>query len=346
MQRRPITGRRLSSLSSGGLHGSRNIVVVTGRADPGYYLTRTDLALTMSHSTVAWRDESDALARLEPVVALNTGVSAISWAPIIGGAVAATAVTLVLVILGSGFGLAWVSPTGDRGPTATGFALTAAVWLIVVQWLSAASGGYITGRLRTKWAGTHTHEVFFRDTAHGLLTWALSTLLVAALVALTSSALLGAGVRAAAQVSANAAQGAAQGAAGNGITTDARSYDIDMLFRSDQPNTQRASDGDARAEAGRILAQGVTGTVADTDRDYLAQMVAVRTGMQPADAHKRVDDVIAREKAAEAKAQEVAEAARKATARASVITGVSMLIGAFIACAAAALGGSLRDEHP
>jgi hypothetical protein len=297
----------------------------------------------MSHSSVAWRDESETFAALEPVVVADTAVSAISWGSIIGGAVAATAVTVVLVILGSGFGLAWVSPIGDRGPTATGFALTAAVWLIVVQWLSAALGGYITGRLRTRWAGTHIHEVFFRDTAHGFLTWALSSLLVIALVAMTSSALLGGGVRATAQVSASAARGAAPGA---GITTDARDYDIDTLFRSEQSDASQTADGDARAEAGRILAQGITGDVSDTDRDYLAQMIVVRTGLQPADARKRADDVIAREKATVAKAKEVAETARKATARASIITGVSMLIGAFIACAAAALGGSLRDEHP
>jgi hypothetical protein len=319
--------------------------MASGRADPGYYLARTDLALTMSQSSAAWPGESETFVRLESTVlespvALNTAVSAISWASIIAGAVAATAVTLVLVILGSGFGLAWVSPFSDRNPTATSFALVTAVWLIVVQWLSAGLGGYITGRLRARWIGTHIHEVFFRDTAHGFLTWALSTLVVLALVAATSSVLLGGGVRATAQVSGNAAQGAAQGAAGT------RGYDIDMLFRSDQQNTPPAATGDTRAEAGRILAQGMSGNVSDTDRDYLAQMVAARTGVQQADARKRVDDVIARENAAEAKAREVAEATRKAAARASVITGVSMLIGAFIACAAAALGGSLRDEHP
>ncbi|MCW3474886.1 hypothetical protein [Limobrevibacterium gyesilva] len=96
--------------------------------------------------------------------------SPLPWTAVIGGAVAAVAITLVLVTLGSGLGLAWVSPVRGDNPSAAGFTITAAAWLIVVQWVAAGLGGFITGRLRTKWVGTHTHEVFFRDTAHGLLT--------------------------------------------------------------------------------------------------------------------------------------------------------------------------------
>jgi uncharacterized membrane protein len=66
---------------------------------------------------------------------------------------------------------------------ATTFAVTSAIWLIVTQWLSSGVGGYVAGRLRTRWIGTHTHEVFFRDTAHGLITWAVATVLVAAVLA-------------------------------------------------------------------------------------------------------------------------------------------------------------------
>lgn len=44
-----------------------------------------------------------------------------------------------------------------------------------MQWLSAALGGYVTGRLRTRWVGLHTHQAFFRDTAHGFITWSLAT---------------------------------------------------------------------------------------------------------------------------------------------------------------------------
>ena len=106
--------------------------------------------------------------------------SAVSWAAIIGGALAASAITLLLVALGSGIGLSSVSPWTALNPSARTFTLLAAVWLIIVQWLSSALGGYLAGRLRTKWSGLHTDEAFFRDTVHGFLAWALASVLVAA----------------------------------------------------------------------------------------------------------------------------------------------------------------------
>ena len=116
----------------------------------------------------------------------------------------------------------------------------------------------------------------------------------------------------------------------------------DSLFRSDHPNAN-AIDQDVRAEANRILAIGIRSGVPTGDQAYLAQLVAARTGLSQADAEKRVDEVIAKAKAD-------ADAARKAGAYLSIFTAVSMLIGAFIAAAAAALGGRHRDEdwrvHP
>jgi hypothetical protein len=105
--------------------------------------------------------------------------SAVSWGAVIGGAVAAGAITLLLVTLGSGIGLSSVSPWSSANPSATTFTLLAAVWLIIVQWLSSAAGGYLAGRLRTKWTGLHSDEVFFRDKAQGFLVWALASVLVA-----------------------------------------------------------------------------------------------------------------------------------------------------------------------
>src|ERR1700748_259312 len=112
----------------------------------------------------------------------GSGISAVSWAAIIGGGVGAVAITLLLVALGSGIGLSSVSPWSSANPNATTFTLLAAVWLIIVQWVSSATGGYLAGRLRTKWTGLHTDEVFFRDTAHGFLAWALASVLIAAIV--------------------------------------------------------------------------------------------------------------------------------------------------------------------
>jgi hypothetical protein len=122
-----------------------------------------------------------------PERSVESSAAAVEWAAIIGGAVAAVGISIILFTLGAGFGLSNVSPWSFANPTPTEFAIGAGIWLIVMQWLSSALGGYLTGRLRTKWVGIRTDEVFFRDTAHGFLAWALATLIVAALIALGST---------------------------------------------------------------------------------------------------------------------------------------------------------------
>jgi hypothetical protein len=276
----------------------------------------------------------------------ESAVSAVSWAAVFGGAVVALSITLVLIALASGLGLASLSPWSGRNPSATTFTVTTAIGLIVVQWISSGLGGYITGRLRTKWVGVHTHEVFFRDTANGFLTWALATVVGTILLASAASSVVGGTVNAAATVASGAAAGAGQAAVQSGNSGSVVSgYDVDSLFRSDTPASDANSPA-AASEASRILAAGMrTGDIPPADRTYLAKLVAARTGISQADAEKRVDDVITRVKAAEAKARQAADTARKAASAFSIATALSMLIGAFIACAAAAYGGSLRDEY-
>jgi hypothetical protein len=166
--------------------------------------------------------------------------SAVSWPAIFAGTFAAVALSIVLTSLGAGLGLTTISAWPNSGASATAFTISAGIGLIVVQWLSSALGGFITGRLRTKWTGIHTHEVFFRDTAHGFLSWALAT---------------------------------------------------------------------------------IVGTV----------LLAA--------------DTIAATKEAELKARQAADAARKATATFAIFSALSLTIGAFIASAAAAYGGNVRDEY-
>ena len=268
-------------------------------------------------------------------------VSAASWPAIFVGAVTAIATSLVLVALGTGFGLASVSPWPHSGASATTFKVVTAIWLIVVQWLSAALGGYITGRLRTKWVNTHSDEVFFRDTAHGFVTWALATVVGVAVLASVVGTVSEKGVEAVAGVTSSAAKGAA-----TSLSDSVTSYDVDRLLRSSDGG-KNGSEADQKAEVIRILAQGIsTGEVSADDRDYLTRLVAARAGISDTDARKRVDNVIAAEKQAELRARQAADEARKAGATTSIFMGLSMLIGAFIASAAAALGGRLRDLHP
>ncbi len=273
---------------------------------------------------------------------LESAFSAIRWSAIVGGAFAAAAISLLLVTLGSGIGLSSVSPWADNTASATAFTVGAAVWLIVVQWLSSALGGYLTGRLRTKWADMESDEVLFRDTAHGFLSWAAATVVVAMLVTSAVST-VGSGVaRTGADVASAAVAGGSQGLAQSGA--DPTAYFVDTLFRSDRP-APNASDQDVKAEVGRILVASVRdGSLRDEDRSYLTQLVSARTGIPPEEATRRVNAMMEQAQAAETKAREAADQARKATARASFFLFFSMLIGAFIASAAAALGGRHRDE--
>jgi hypothetical protein len=256
------------------------------------------------------------------------GKSAASWPAIFAGGVIAAAATLLLMALGSGLGLASISQS-NHGVSATTFAVTGAIWLILTQWISAALGGYIAGRLRSRWIGTHTHEVFFRDTAHGLITWAVATVLVAAV--LSSSVMSGVG---------------AAGRAAAEAATPVSAYSIDKLFRSTGSAGPATPTTDPRTETGYIIANAlVNGSVPDADRAYLADQVTARTGISQADAQARVDALIASVMQAQQKLKDEADAARKAAANASIFLALSMLVGAFIASVAAALGGRLRDEH-
>jgi hypothetical protein len=224
--------------------------------------------------------------------------------------------------------LASVSPWAGIGVTSTTFTAMTAIWFIVIQWVASGLGGYLSGRLRTKWVGVHTHEVFFRDTAHGFATWALASLVVAFALSTTIASILSGGGRLAALAGATTADSRSVGTLS--------SYALDLLLRGSTSNS--TSQPDLRPEALRMVSYGLTREegVPSTDRTYLAAQVAARTGVSQGEAQQRVDAFIA-------SAKETADQTRKATAAAAVFTAVSMLIGAFIACVAAALGGLRRD---
>src|SRR5450756_2370357 len=204
---------------------------------------------------------------------------AVSWAAVVAGAVAAAALTLVLLAFGAGMGFSAVSPWGGSGVSASTFQISTGLYLIVVVMLASTIGGYIAGRLRTKWFGVHTHEVFFRDTAHGFLAWALATVLSAAFLAAAASNIAG-----------NASPGLAPASAGSGGPVD---YYVDALLRSNPTAIPNTTDlGATRREIARIFTAGLRdGDIPAPDRTYVAQVVAARTGLGQTDADKRVTDV-------------------------------------------------------
>ena len=320
----------------------------------------------------------------------DASASGASWGAILAGAFGAAALSFVLIILGFGLGFSSVSPWSGSGVSAQAIGVSTIVWLAFTQIAASAIGGFLAGRLRVKWAGVHTDEVYFRDTAHGFLAWAVASLATAALLTSAIGGVLSGGAKVAgAAGTAVATAGATAGAAmqGNGMNgaSDPTGYFIDSLFRpaasgqSGAPagdasananaggnmaigsasmgnnampgadNGNAAMNGQQRAEVTRIFAIALrNGSLSDTDRSYVAQILAKRNGISQADAEKRVNDIYASySKAindAKQQAKETADAARKAAAHSALWMFVALLCGAFVASLRATFGGRLRDR--
>ena len=284
---------------------------------------------------------------------------AVSWAAVIAGGAAAAALSLILLILGVGLGLSSVSPWAYDGASAVAIGVSTIVWLTVTQLLASAMGGYLAGRLRTRWLDLHTDEVYFRDTAHGFLAWAVASLATAAMLTSVIGSILGSGAQAGAVVvggAAGPARSAVSAVAGSPAANPAgdgapMGYFVDALFRRDPaaspPADERRAAHDA-AEVGRIFMNaGRSQPLPPEDVRYIGQLVAQRTGLSPQDAQARVTDVVARAQArlldAERAAREAADKARKASAYSALWLFVSLLGGAFVASLAATFGGQRRD---
>lgn len=275
--------------------------------------------------------------------------SGVSWAAITAGGVASASLALILLSLGVGLGLSSVSPWSNTSVSATTLGLGVIVWLIFTHVVASGMGGYLAGRLRTKWVGVHTDEVYFRDTAHGFLAWALAAVIAAALLGSVASSILGAGVNAAGKAASTIATTAASGLAQSlGDGGDPMGYFTDSLLRPEHPATE-GSDASGRTEVGRILSTSLQrGTLDPADKTYLAKLISARTGIAELDAEKRIDATIARAKAeaakAEATAKQAADAARRAAAHSALWMFVALLCGAFAASYAATWGGRRRDH--
>lgn len=272
----------------------------------------------------------------------ETATSGISWGAALGGAFVAAALALILLLLGTGLGMTAVSPWAHEGASAKTLGIAALLWLVLTHLASSAIGGYMAGRLRTKWVDVHTNEVYFRDTAHGLLAWSVGIVITAAFLTSAAASLVGGAAKAGAATVAAAGAGAAAGAQAQGGKDDANIYFVDSMFRSDKP---REDDAALRKEAGVIFANGLRqGDLSPADRGYLTQVIASRTGLSQPEAEKRVAEAVAQAKAAEVKAREAADAARKAAAHLSLWSFLALLIGAFTASYAATMGGRQRDN--
>jgi hypothetical protein len=251
--------------------------------------------------------------------------SGVSWAAVFAGAFVAAALSLILLALGSGIGLSSISPWAGVGASATAVGRGAILWMIVMEITSSAIGGYLAGRLRTKWVHVHTDEVFFRDTAHGFITWAVALVLTAGFLGAAASRMIG--------------EARSEAGSATSRTYDANAYYVDAFLRSSGTTPVATADGVAvRDEVGVILANDLRrGQMGDYDSAYLAQVVAARTGLNQADAQARVTQVFDQ-------ARQAADTARKAVAHSLYWLFLALLIGAFSASFAATLGGRERDR--
>jgi hypothetical protein len=311
------------------------------------------LAAPASHPGQAAHLRGEYLSE-ESAMTTTTEGGAVSWGAVFAGAVGAAALSLVLFLLGTGLGLAVVSPWASDGISGTTAGVSTIVWVTVVQLLASLLGGYLAGRLRTRWVTVHTNEVFFRDTAHGFLAWAVATLLMATLLSSAIGTAVSTGLKAGGEVAKSAATmagaGAATAAASTSDGTSSRNlgYFVDSLFRM-VPGAAAPGNADPSPEVTRIFANALeSGELAESDRQYLGQLVAAKTGLAPVEAEQRVTDTFARLKQnleqATVKAKQVADEARKASAALALWLVISLFVGAFVASFAATFGGRLRDS--
>ncbi len=302
--------------------------------------------------------------------------SAVSWGAIFAGAAAAASLSLILLMLGAGLGLTSVSPWENEGLEAGTVGIAAIGWLTFTQIVASGMGGYLAGRLRTKWVSTHTNEIYFRDTAHGFLAWAVAALVSAMLLTSTVSSVVGGSAKVVGSVAGGAAAATVGGAAGMANASSEGSgspmaYFVNSMFRpgapAATPDTSVTPDAPAAAPAtpapsapqqeltpaqlnevtGIFTNSITTGQLPQEDRQYVAQLIAQRTGISQQEAEQRVqttyDKAQAKLKETKEKAQQAADTARKTTSYLMLWTFISLLAGAFVASLCATFGGRQRD---
>lgn len=291
----------------------------------------------------------------------------LSWATIIAGALAATAISFILLSLGAGVGFLTASPY-NMGPSAAALTAGAAIWIVLAQTWGFACGGYLAARVRSVAPVVSAQENTFRDGVHGFVVWALGVVLTTVVVGLSAAFAVGMAAHVGATLGAGAATGAAMQPQEGRSATDPTAYFAEVLLRpaapaaagqarqaaqQPEPQTQQQqvqggiaaqpSAAPSNADIARILATGMAqGQLSDADRDYLVRVVMARTGLPEAEARQRVTDVETRLRET---VKEAADKAAKAASYFSFWTFMSLLMGAAAATAGGVFGGTQRDAE-
>jgi hypothetical protein len=269
-----------------------------------------------------------------PLTRNDNGWRLIEWSPIVLGALAATALSSVLLGFGATIGLGISSTAPTWRDASAALTILSGLYLILQAIISFGLGGYIAGRLRAAGgtvaratvADTVVEQTEQADGVHGLGAWALAVVM---------GALLATFIGAATMSRTPSARSASQATAAEPLL----SYELDRLFRAARraPNVDLSAE---RAEAGRILLTTSSHSgVSSDDRTYLIQQVGALTGLSPADSERRVDNTLGSARAA-------IQRSRRSTIIVAFSIATAVLLGAVAAWAAASAGGRHRDGAP
>lgn len=260
-------------------------------------------------------------------VGLQPQPGSVSWGAILAGAAAAAALSFLLTILGFGFGLLSVSPWAGQGASVAAIGFGTIIWLIIIQLAAAGLGGYLAGRLRVRWPGVETDEVYFRDTAHGLVTWAVSTIVAVVFMGSSAAAIVYGGGQAAGAVMEQTAE--------EQMVSEELNYYADRMLRGTDFDSSDLQD--RRDEVGRVLARAVRqgGELDSEDREYLGEVIG---------SSSQVDSVLGAVESRLEELREVADDARQVAAWTAIWIFIGLLAGAFFAALTATWGGRRRDE--
>jgi hypothetical protein len=286
--------------------------------------------------------------------ASNSNASAISWSAILAGSAAAAALSLILLMLGIGLGLSSVSPWTFSGIQASTMGVVTIVWLTITQAIASALGGYLSGRLRIRWLSLHHDEVFFRDTVHGFLSWAIASLASAAILSTVISTIVTGGIQASAPAIAKLTNAGTASidpstAQASGSNAGPMAYSIHVLFRSAGKASEESKVA-KEIEVRKIFENSIQiGPLPASDVRYIGQLISQHTGRTQEDAEKLTVEtysLLQSSMFASINAIKVAtDAVRKTSTYATLWLFISLLIGAFCASLAATFGGHRRDRH-
>jgi hypothetical protein len=255
----------------------------------------------------------------------GSSASYINWPAVLAGTFVAAGVSLVLITFGAGLGLSVSTSAPSWRNASAPLSLLSGAWFLVVTVGAMLLAGYVTGRLRARFSAATSEEVEFRDGVHGVVMWGLAVLIGALLALATARTLAPA---------ANDRDNTASQTTGEPSNV---AYEVDRLFRSERRPPADSNDQQVRAEAGRLVGAAIGNRFTPEDQSYLSRIVAGRTGLAPADADRRVQEVLN-------DARGRADRARRAAIILAFMTASSLLVGAVAAWFAAETGGRHRDS--